>query len=192
MRSERTRVIVEIGLSVALATALSFTRLWQMPYGGTISFAMLPLFVVALRRGVLAGVIAGAMFGIIDYFLEPYVVHWIQFLLDYPVAHAAAGLAGLFSVAWRREVARGRTARAVWTIALPAMIVGAMARFAVHWLSGVVFFKASLGESYPGVAFALSSAIYNGVYVLPSLAICAVAAIAVLPLLERAVPVRAA
>jgi len=188
MRNERTRMLVEIALTVALSAVLSYTRLLQMPYGGTISLAMLPIFVLALRRGVVAGVIAGALFGVVDYFLEPYFVHWIQFLLDYPVAHALAGLAGLFSPAWHKAVAEHRTARAVWTVAMPAMIVGSAARFASHWLSGVVFFKASLGQEYPGVSYAIGSVIYNATYVLPSLVVCVIAAAIVLPALERAVP----
>jgi hypothetical protein len=90
MHSERTRVIVEVALSITLATVLSYWKVtlpWNFA-GGSISFAMVPLFVVALRRGVVAGVAAGALFGVIDYFIERFRPPR-PVVLDYPIAFAA-------------------------------------------------------------------------------------------------------
>jgi len=99
VRSERTRVIVEIALSVGLAAVLSLWKItlpWNIA-GGSISLVMLPLFVVALRRGLWPGLLAGAIFGTIDYIIEPWFVHPVQVLLDYGVAYAGCGLAGIGS-----------------------------------------------------------------------------------------------
>jgi len=61
------------------------------------------------------------------------------------------------------------------------------ARFGAHFVSGIVFFGAYAPAGQP---VALYSLIYNATYMGPSAALCLVAALFVLPVLERAVPVR--
>ena len=88
MRSERTQLLVEIALTVALSAVLSMLAV-RLPInfaGGTISLSMVPILVLALRRGLLPGLIAGALFGCVDYLIEPFFVAPVQVLLDYPVA----------------------------------------------------------------------------------------------------------
>ena len=50
---------------------------------------MVPIFVLALRRGLVPGMIAGAVYGCVDLLIDPFVVHPVQLLLDYPVAYCA-------------------------------------------------------------------------------------------------------
>lgn len=186
MRNERVRVLTEIALAIALAAVLNlpFLRI-QLPFnfaGGTISLNMLPIFVVALRRGVIAGVIAGALYGCIDAMLNPFIVHPIQFLLDYPVAYGLAGLAGLAGGVLRRTAQDSGRRR---TALIAAATLGVTGRFAAHWLSGVVFFGDYAPEGQPVWFYSL---IYQATYLLPSLALTLVAALLVYPALERAVP----
>jgi thiamine transporter len=183
--SRRTSILVEAALCIALAAVLAQVRLWRMPMGGTVSMEMLPLFVFALRRGVGPGVFAGAAYGTLNYFFDPYAVHWAQVLLDYPVAHSMVGLAGLFANAWRRTLERSAP-RALAVAAVPGMILGALARFGAHWLSGLVFF-ASAAQGQPAWLYSL---VYNGSYMAPSLVACVAAGLLLLPSLERAVPPR--
>lgn len=188
MRRDRTQVIVEIALTVAMAAVLNLPwfriRLPINIAGGTISLNMLPLFVLALRRGVVPGIIAGALYGMVDLLFDPFVVHPIQFLLDYPVAYALCGLAGLGSRPWHRAMESTTLAHAEW-VAVPYLCLGALGRLASHWLSGLVFF----GQNAPaGQPVWLYSLLYNASYVLPSLVMAVLAALAVLPVLERAVP----
>ena len=188
MRSERTLVLTEIALAIALAAVLNmpFLRI-QLPFnlaGGTISLNMLPIFVVALRRGLVPGLIAGALYGGVDAMLNPFIVHPIQFLLDYPVAYGLVGLAGLATGAWRK-VAADPTKR--WGALFGGLSIGVAARFAAHWLSGIVFFGSYAPESQPVWLYSL---IYQSTYLLPSFALTMAAALVVFPALERAVPVR--
>jgi len=188
MRSQRITLLVEIALTVALSAVLSMLAV-RLPIniaGGSISFALLPLLVLSLRRGVVAGVIAGALFGCVDLLIEPFFVAPIQILLDYPVAYAAVGLAGLGSDAYRR--AAERSASAGTAVALGYMVIGGAARLAAAWLSGVVFFGANAPAGQPVWLYSL---VYNLSYIVPSFAICAAAAVVILPLLERAVPIGA-
>jgi thiamine transporter len=187
MRSERTRLLVEIGLTVALCAALKFFRV-ILPVnvmGGDISLEMLPIMILALRRGVVAGVIAGTLWGCLAVINEPqFVVAPIQFLLDYPLAFAAVGLTGLGSRQWRSLMAAGKVGAAE-AAAAGWMVVGGVARFTSHFVSGVVFFGSSAPAGQPVLAY---SFFYNVSYMVPSLVLCVTAALVVLPVLERAVP----
>lgn len=182
MRNERVRVLVEISLTIALAAVLNTLKVFEMPQGGTVSLVMLPLFVLSVRRGLVVGLVAGALYGFLDALIDPFVVHWAQFLLDYPVGYAAVGLGGLFSVRWR-GFDGDRLLNGLMTAALPAVAVGAAARYAAHVASGVIFFS-EYAEGQPVLAY---SAAYN-LYVPVSAAACFVALSVVLPALERAVP----
>jgi thiamine transporter len=175
----RTRLVVEGGLVIALSVVLSFVTIWQMPQGGSISLAMLPMLVYAFRRGLVPGFIAGALYGVIDALLKPYVVHPIQFLLDYPVAFGALGLAGMFSALWVRNVRAGHLGRGVVVALVPGVLLAALGRYAAHVLSGMVYFAEYAGDS-PVLVYSL---VYNS-FVLVSAAACLVA----IPLLMRALP----
>lgn len=184
MKDHHTRHLLEIALTVALAAVLSMYVLWRMPQGGTVSLGMLPLFVLALRSGLWAGLAAGGLFGIVTMMIDPYPpVHWVQPILDYPVAHLLVGLAGAFSGPLSRALTGNTRYRALALIA-GGIALGTLGRYLAHWTSGVVFF----GEyAPPGQPVWLYSALYN-LYVPVSAAGCLAAALAVVPALERIVP----
>lgn len=149
------RVLAEAGVMVALAFVLSFIKVWQMPQGGSVTAgAMAPLILLAIRRGPVVGVVAGVVYGLLDYIREPYFLTPVQFLLDYPVPYGLLGLAGLIP---------GQP--------VLAALFGIFLRFVSHVVSGVAFFAsyAPAGES-PWVY----SVVYNGSYLLPDFVICAV------------------
>ncbi len=185
MRSERIRLLVEIALTVALSAVLSLVAV-RLPInfaGGTVSLSMVPILVLALRRGVVPGVIAGVLFGCVDYMIEPFFVAPAQVLLDYPIAFGALGLAGLGSSLYRKTCERSRS-RAVLA-AVPFILLGGLGRFAAAWTSGVVFF----GQNAPaGQPVWLYSLVYNLSYLVPSIALSIAVAAVVLPALELAVP----
>ncbi|MBD0355302.1 MAG: energy-coupled thiamine transporter ThiT, partial [Rubrobacteraceae bacterium] len=91
-----TRVLTEAALAIALAFVLGFVVLFKMPFGGSVSLEMIPLILLALRQGWKVGIVAGATYGLLDLAIDPYVVHPVQLLLDYPLAFGVLGLAGLF------------------------------------------------------------------------------------------------
>lgn len=194
-----TQVMVETALVVALAATLHILKLWQMPAGGTVSLEMLPILVIALRRGARVGVTAGVLFGVVDVVLEPFVVHWVQFLLDYPLAFAAVGLAGVWASGWHRAFRNnGSGTRTAW-ITAAAVVTGSAGRYVAHFVSGVVFFATTLGggplanghsafENPAALAAAAGySAVYN-LYVPLSAAACLAAMLFLMPVLERSVP----
>lgn len=183
MRNARTATVVEIGLSIALAAVLGLLKItlpWNIA-GGSVSLAMLPLFVLALRRGLGAGVVCGVLFGGVDYLMEPWFVHPVQVMLDYPVAYGLCGLAGLAPAMSRVSSDAVHAARAV-----TGCIIGGCGRFAAAFVSGMVFFGANAAPGQPVWLYSLA---YNASYLLPSLIACAAAAAVVVPVLARTLPV---
>jgi thiamine transporter len=182
MAGTRTRILVEIALSVALAAVLSLVKLWRMPYGGDVSLEMLPILVFALRRGWRPGVVAGVLYGAVSLMFGAVLVHWAQFVLDYPLAYAMVGLAGAFAAVVRRSLVAGRGY--AWWIAA-SVAVGALARFVVHVVSGLVFFGQFAPAGQPAWLYSL---LYNGSYMIPTTLLCAIAAGLIVPRLEKEVP----
>ena len=85
--TSRTRILAEVIIFVALATALSFVVVYVMPQGGSITAgSMVPLIWLSLRRGPKIGVTAGILYGLMQFVFLPYAVDPVQVLLDYPLA----------------------------------------------------------------------------------------------------------
>jgi thiamine transporter len=181
--NDRIRVIVEIALTIALAAVLNMIKLWRMPQGGTLSLVMLPIVVLSLRRGPAVGVATGALYGFVDWYIDPVApVHWLQYVLDYPVAYAAVGLSGFFAKPWSAAASKGAWALGFWGAVVPAVAVGALGKYAAHVLSGYVYFGEYAPEGTPVLVYSL---VYNST-VLVSAVLTAVAAAAVMPALTRA------
>jgi thiamine transporter len=183
MRERRTRLLLEIALTIALATVLSMLTIWRMPQGGSVSLGMLPLFVLAFRRGLVPGLVAGALYGLVDLMVNPYVVHWAQLVLDYPLAYLLVGLAGVVYARLARLGGRQPDTRFVYLVAV-GITLGALGRYLAHVLSGVIYFSEFAPAGQP---VWLYSALYN-LYVPVSAAGCFVAAIVVVPALARILP----
>lgn len=151
-----TRMLVYASVCIALSFVLSYIRLGKMPQGGSITPAsMLPMIIFAYIFGPIPGIIAGFAYGFLQYIQDGFVVHWVQFFMDYPLAFGFLGLAGLF----RKNILIG-------------CFIGVFGRFLMHFLAGIVFF-AEYAAGTPVVIYSLG---YNGTYLAVELVICAVVA----------------
>jgi thiamine transporter len=155
------KILAEIIIFVAMGGALAYVShsFFSLPQGGSINLGMVPIFWLALRRGPKIGIFAGAVLGVVDLAIEPFVVHPIQFLLDYPLPFACLGLAGFFRKFSRVGPIEGGA-------------VGGAGRLLCHFTSGVVYFA---NYAPTGVSPIVYSIAYNGTYMVPSIIICAVA-----------------
>ncbi len=146
-------------LSIALSFILSYIKIWRMPNSGSVTLAsMLPLMLFSASYGVGPGLLAGAAYGLLQYLQGGYFVHPIQFLLDYPLAFALIGLAGLYRYmpkAWSK-----------WSL-YAAMVMGALGRCLSATLAGILYW-----ETAPW-----ASLVYNGAYLVPDTIICIVLAV---------------
>ncbi|MDK2800275.1 MAG: thiamine transporter [Clostridiales bacterium] len=166
LQTNNTRVIVYGGLCIALSFVLSYVRLYHWPQGGSVTLgSMLPMFFFAVAFGPVAGMIAGVAYGFLQLIQDPFVVHWAQLFLDYPLAFGAMGLAGLY----RRNLSVG-------------VLVGGTGRFIMHFLSGFIFFGSYAPE---GMNVILYSLMVNGMVIGTDVLICVV--ISLLPGFNHAV-----
>jgi thiamine transporter len=166
-----TRVLTEAAIAVALSFVLGFFVLFKMPFGGSVSLEMIPLILLSLRQGWKVGVVAGVAYGFLDLAIDPFVVHPLQLLLDYPLAFGVLGLAGLFKPTF-------------WGAVLGAT-VAVVARFFCHFLSGVIFFATYAPEGWNPFLY---SAAYNAAYLAPSLLIAILVVVVLLRALDSAQP----
>jgi thiamine transporter len=166
-----TRVLTEAAIAVALSFVLGLFVLFKMPFGGSVSLEMIPLILLSLRQGWKVGIVAGATYGLLDLAIDPFVVHPLQLLLDYPLAFGVLGLAGLF-----KPTVRG---------AILGATVAVLARFFCHFLSGVIFFASYAPDSWNPFLY---SAAYNAAYLVPSLLIAIVVVVVLLKALDVAQP----
>ena len=166
----RTRALTEGALFVGLAFLLGYVKLWQMPSGGSLTPAMFPILLYALRFGLGRGLAAGFLYGLLQLLFDgAYAWGWQCMLLDYLLAFIPLGLCGIF---------KGKA----WGI-FPCVAIGSLGRFAVHYFSGVTLYKIIEPTGIEGLeglgVFTnphVYSIVYNGVYMLPNMLIAMVIA----------------
>lgn len=160
-----SKSITYAGICIAMSFALSYLRLIRMPQGGSITPAsLLPLMLYAYLFGVRKGVFAGFAYGILQALQDPSILHPAQFLLDYPVAFAWIGIAGIFTKV--KKLDRFPQIQ----FACGASLAG-IGRFLMHFLSGAFAFGAFAPEGTPVLLYSLT---YQAGYVLPDLTIAIV------------------
>ena len=149
---------------VALATALSYVKLFELPQGGSVCIGMLPIFLYCVRWGLKDGLICGFAYGLLQLIFDgAYAWGWTSMLLDYLVAFTVLGFAGLF---FRRE-------NGIFV----GTVLGCVLRFIVHFISGVTIYRIYEPTELFDTTFTnpyLYSAAYNGSYVAIDMVLCLV------------------
>ncbi|TMN23400.1 energy-coupled thiamine transporter ThiT [Lentibacillus cibarius] len=172
MGSKRTLFMIEVAIFTALALMLDIIpflsiKLWAQ--GGSISLAMIPIFIVAFRWGLKGGLLSGFLWGMLQVALgTAYVLHPLQGFIDYALAFTVIGFAGIFAKRIQEAVQDGNT-KTYLTYITSGVFLGSMLRFAAHYVAGVVFFKSAVD----GQSVWLYSLLYNISYIIPSLIISA-------------------
>ena len=155
-------------LSVALSFVLSCIRLYRMPTGGSVTPAsMLPIMLFSAVYGVGPGLLTGLVYGILQYVQGGWFLNVWQVILDYLLAFAALGLAGL-----------SRKRASQWELYC-TMIIAVLARALSAILAGIMWADSYIAQGWAleiaGKTYdspVLYSVVYNGTYLIPELAIC--------------------
>mgnify|MGYP002624568477 CR=1 FL=1 len=146
-------------MCIAIAFVLSCIRLFRMPQGGSITpAAMLPLVMFMVACGPLQGFVVGCAFGLLQLITDPYVIHPIQLLVDYPLAYGAMIL-GCLAAALPIDKR--------WKLPLAALLAG-LGRYIMAVLSGAIFFAEYAGEQNAWIY----SLVYNISYIGPDVLVC--------------------
>jgi thiamine transporter len=162
---QSVRMLCEGALMIALALILNQLKLYQFPNGGSITLEMLPIFIFALRWGVAPGLLVGFTFGLLQMFIDGAIAWgWQSLLLDYLVAFTPLGLAGL---------GKGKGTVGLYG----GVILGALVRFVVHFISGITIYAIVAPTELFAVTFTspwMYSLAYNGSYMLIDTALCVI------------------
>ncbi len=204
----KTLRLVTSGVLIGLATVLSMIKIFSWPFGGSVTlFSMVPILVLAYMYGVKWGLLGCTVYGVLQMVLGATMSQafagmtgWsiiAMALLDYIVAYAVIGFAGMF-----KNKIKNHTA----AFSLGA-VVAILFRLLCHFLSGWIlwgsyaewFFGEAFVNSFSGFVMsnfsgqalaALYSIVYNSLYMIPELIISVIgilALMAVKPLRERIV-----
>lgn len=182
MKNKGTRIIVEGAVMAALATVLSFVRVYKLPWGGSITLlSMLPIVLFSIKWGVKYGLGVSFVFSLIQFIqgVTDGLFGWglsagmlvACILLDYILAYSVLGFAGTF----RKLGVMGWIMGTVFALLL---------RFLCHFLSGVIIWK-SVGALWDGFTtdnFWVYSLLYNGSYMLPEIVFTTAGAVILLKL----------
>jgi thiamine transporter len=181
---QKLQIMIEGAITAGLGVALGFIPNNFGPGAGfDLSFGLIPLGVFAIRRGLAPALVAGLVWALLKVIMggAAYIMSPEQWILDYPVAFAAAGFMGVFS---GRVITAIRSNNAVslltWMSASAA--IGILARWTAHFIAGFLVWGVYAPEGQSPVIYSL---ILNGTSFIGN----AIMAICVLTLLARWAPV---
>ncbi|EKN70215.1 hypothetical protein BABA_06001 [Neobacillus bataviensis LMG 21833] len=177
-----TEVAVFSALALLLDMAAELLSLKIWPQGGSISIAMVPIFLMAYRWGIKGGLLTGFLLGVLQVVLGFGKIYFIvQGFLDYFIAFTVVGLAGVFAGQIRKSLHEGVKGKWISYVVLGSFI-GSLLRYFCHVIAGAVFF----GEYAPkGQPVAIYSLLYNGTYMLPSFIISTIIVILVMSAMPK-------
>ncbi len=155
------RGLCEGAIMVAIAQVLSYLKLWEMPWGGSVVLAMVPILLFSVRWGLGSGLLAGFAFGVLQFMFDGgFAISWQSIVGDYLLAFTVLGLAGLM---------KGKRLGAFW-----GTLIGGFARFLVHYVVGATVWAEYMPETFFGMTMTspwIYSLLYNLAYMLPNILI---------------------
>lgn len=172
---------IMLSFAVVLELFFKFVLILDMPNGGGLSLAMLPLIVASIVCGWQYGLVVGFGYGILDCFLlDGYSFSLASFLLDYMLAYLSVAIAAVF----RKQILEGKKLYFVLAVVLVFVI-----RWIANSFSGIVnaevwgydkeFLEGMFGEGKGSLIwlYIYSFIIYNLPYLSVTCAMCAVVGI---------------
>ena len=151
--TDSVRAIAEDGIFIAAAFVLSYIKIPMQTNGGSVNFQMLPLMLIALRRGPLHGFVAsGLVYGLLTCLTDGY--GFATYPFDYLIGFGSAGVIGFFSPLILGEKQENYNWKGVLWI-----VVGGVASTAVRFIGSTA--SSMIIYDYPFDA----ACIYNAIYI---------------------------
>lgn len=175
-------ILTECGIMIAMATVLSMIKVYEAPFGGSVTLlSMAPIIVLSMRRGIKIGLAGGFVYSVLQLLLGLSNIAWVPdisgkimcVLLDYIIPFTILGLGGMFR---NVKLLENDRANLILTAFLGTLAV-CILRFACHILSGVVIWYSLDLEWYAEdpthivnrYSKWIFSIIYNGSFMLPEI-----------------------
>jgi thiamine transporter len=182
MRSKHLRGLIEASIMAALAMILDLLPSLQIGPFISISFAMVPVFIVAFRWGFTYGILSGFLWGLLQVVTgDIYMLHWFQFLVEYFVAFAFVGFAGIFMHVIQKNFKDGKKTKGIIYVVL-GILTGSLARYLVHFYAGVVFWGSYAPQGQPAWIYSL---VVNGTAWAGNFIFCAIVLVLLIGLSTR-------
>ena len=172
MKRKNVKFVAYVGIFSAIGLVFDLLAglipdFWSA--GGSISLAMLPIILMAYYYGVKGGLLTGLVIGSIQLFWgKPFGLPGA--LLDYVIPYTIIGLCGLFINKTYNQPKKKK----ILLFGISILAVGLM-RVAIHTISGVLLYKATLWASF----------VYNAPYVLVSIGLCLVLSLILVDRLDK-------
>lgn len=168
MNNKSIRFIVEVGVFAAMGLVLDFLAglysgsIWTA--GGSLSIAMVPIFIMSFKWGLKGGLSTGLIIGTVQILLASgsSLVHPLQVILDYSLAFSLVGLSGIFFKKIRNKD------NPSYYITM-GVLIGGILRTISHILSGYIFFAMYTPEGFNAMGWSI---VYNSSFMIPSVMLC--------------------
>ncbi len=150
-RKITTHQLVFCAMAMALAFITSYIKLYELPWGGSVTLcSMLFIVLVANWYGVGTGILVGLAYGILQFIQGPYVLSFFQVGCDYIFAFAALGIAGFFA-----KQNHGL---------LKGYIAAVFARGVFHTIGGYLYWMEYMPDNFPVALKSIYPIVYNYSY----------------------------
>ena len=185
MKKLNLRVLAEIAIFAALGVALDalqggiFRGIWVN--GGSIGIAMIPVFIIAYRRGLIPGILCGLLVSLVQMLGGIYAINgshfengfmqvmgpFIQVMLDYVLTYTLVGVSGAFAGLYKKNSSNNKK----YIFLSLGVILGGLLKYFCHvgagyfWLDDSVSFWGVSGST---IAY---SFVYN-LYAVFNILIC--------------------
>ncbi|MFT4414571.1 energy-coupled thiamine transporter ThiT [Fredinandcohnia humi] len=170
MRNTRLQAMIEASIFAAFALVLDIFVPAIKIATISISFAMVPVFIIALRWGYKTGLLSGLIWGLLQLVLDPEIIHPLQAIIEFVIAFPFIGFAGIFKDSVQSHLKNDKKGIAI-VIIVCAIFVGSLARYFWHFLAGFIYWDIYAPEGMNAVWYSFT---FNGIAMLGSFISCAV------------------
>lgn len=172
MRKISLQAMIETSIFAAMAMVLDLLPSIKLSPSISISFAMVPIFIVAFRWGVRMAFVSGLLWAMLQFATgDAFVLTPLQGFIDYFVAFSSIGMAGLLAPAVQRAADAGNKSMLIFVTTI-GIFIGSLLRYFWHFISGVVFFAKYAYEA--GKTPIVYSFVANGITMIFSFLSCVI------------------
>lgn len=171
MRNFRLQMLIEATMLAAAAMVLDLLPSVKIASGISISFAMVPVFVAALRWGHKAGFFSGFLWGILQIATgEAYILHPVQAVIEYLLAFTMVGTSGFFAGKIQQQLG-SQQKKAVLQTLVVALFIASFSRYFWHFVAGFYFFASFAPKEMPPLLY---SFLINGTTMILTFILCVI------------------
>lgn len=144
-----TKQMIFASLAMALAVVASMIKLFKLPMEGSLTlFSMLFITLIGFWYGPKIGIMTSIGYGLLQLFIEPYILSLPQLILDYILAFGSLGLSGFMC----------NRKHGLYT----GYLIGILGRYFFAILSGGIFFTSYAPDTMNPWIYSI---LYNGSYI---------------------------